>query len=874
MGVYLPIVVAAPAGRRERLFQSGVLPQRWFRDISSELWETDPDSPKGKSAPSIYVWPYDIPYGRSAELRESASERVADIPAFFGMPQDNDPRLRAHQECMLSPVLFGSIVVHVVFLDNSQTDTTPGFDERNETYAQLDTFDKIIQWTKDFKKAMNFRFPNNRSGSRHILVLVSPGQQVITTKDKIQDLNDLIGAEGATDERPFCACYFLNEHLEPGGAGELFHSENIWDLLVSRFLLSLLLIQSEEKNWLKEKRNHGVNIWRAEDCIIPLAPDSGRDERIALEKASRKLLDLVSETADKAGLRLLADAAGVARNDLTCLLAPTWETVPGKKAPDFMEWAANPSATQAVPLRAESFRRNWSVIFRRNWSALPVAAYEAEIESPEHWRTAFEELRKERIRWSSKHPSEYYTSDVQAFFKRVHREPQKLGSLTDQLFVEMKKTSTTPCEKENDPAAKWPELVAEKEAHRQLLKRLAEDSKEFKKAQDYYVGTGPGLIVAGVVTGFAGWMIWQVFSLFNVGIPKILLLFVMVFAGSAVAYILVMLLHNFTGHRAAVRIMTECKEADDKKVARAELVKGLFFGGIEKRNTLMLQSVRFRAWHLASRAFVILEKELKPQLSALIDEEEESDTESESAADPHDPYRVRKAYLRRTRSPLGLVYLDTYGPIWEKHDVNAAGKANSESEDLNFNDDFKKESEELTDLLEGLFSEDTQAAGYFPARMFIRKIRDFVSDFLGKVHDRILEESIENQLEDLKKGFGLFVDRFRSVGDESLLSAPLVSWGGGDGTEAAVGNVFQEGEQTKILFVHPQFYSKDPLGEGGGNRKVELQKQSAEVLKETRIAALYYHEFRVEFDVQKRDDSSERGDLIFKAIKKRTVGCE
>ena len=818
MSDYLPIVVAAPGSARERLRRSDVLPHHLFRDIAAEqLWEEH-------SAPSVYLWPYDIPYSHSDELREKILERVGDVPAFFGM---SSKEAKDHQERMLSRILFGSVVVHILFLDNRKTDTTPGYEERNETYAQFCTFSEIVQWSRNLKQVMDVRFLNNNSKSHHILILVSCGQQVVTTKEEIDELNKLIGPSNSRDYKPFRSCYFLDLNLVPGASGKIFHSKYIWDVLISRFLLALLLSQEKNNNALKPlwEKNPGIKVWRASDCTISVQRDTSQAIlKKILEKVAKELQNqLVSKDGDMGErLALLQDVSDDS-NSLDHKLVPHWSG----NMPEFQKWTGKQNAKWSFSMLSSSFFCNWS--------DLQASEYEQEIETPEQWRESFEQLKQVRTSWCAAHPPADYTSAVENFFSIVHKKPGELGSFISQLFGKMDSTYKKQlADKENHPKY-WEKIVAVEKSRQQLLKRLAEDCKEFKKAQNYYVGRGIAMLVLVAVTAFSCWIIWRVLGLFGEFLkifPWILLLSGMVFAGGAVAYVLVMLLHNFTGTRAAGKIMAECKEADEKMQQRDDLVREMFFDGIKKRNILNLQCVRFRTWLLANRTLSILQTEMQPQLSTLLEVQDDSVQDRKSAELLADPDHVRDAYLKLTRSSVGPIRIE---------------KADDELQELKEMISGSGDDSFLS-LWKKICTEDRMNAGYFPAKMFVSRIRGFVTSFLENIHRGLFEESIQKSKEKLKDGLDQYIQKVDTIDSESLLSASLPSYAG---------------QQTKLLFVNSSF--KDFLPDGETNIAID-GRYSSKLLETTRTAALFYQEFDVDFDLKPipGSEATDSGQLTFK----------
>ena len=811
MEKYLPIVVAVPSEQRDRIKRSEVLPQHFLREINSEqLWEQNP-------APSIYLWPYDIPYSQTERLRKIVENRVGDVPAFFGMPQDDKREAKDHQVRLVSRLLFDSVVVHVLFLDNRETDTTPGVNERNETYARFSTtFSEIIQWSHNLKEVLNIRFPNSKTSSRHILILISCEEQVTATQKEIDDLKQLIGKN-----KTFQACYFLDLNLKPEAGSAVFHSQYIWDVLVGRFLLALLLSQEKNDDARKPLWEYaGVKVWRASDCVFSLPPDSSHALKDKMGEAVSKLKELITQTEDEIESDPLQDALEP-HDKFDDTLCPKWV----KETPDYDEWKTQDAAS------ANSF---W-----RKWSDLPVSSYAEQIKTPEHWQESFDRLRASRIAWSKRHLPKDYTPPVQHFFESVRWQPGQLWDFIDRFWSRLKPAQEP---EGNDHSDAWREIAAAEKERREKIRKLTEDSRDFQKAQHHYAGRQAAVWVMAAVTGFTGWMIWQVLSLFGVGILKILLLSGMVFAGSAAACILVILLHNSAGNRAAGAIMAECEEADEKMKRRDELVRRMFFAGIKKRDTLALRSVRFKTRRLAERIRFILDTELQPKLGSLLETEEEIDLQPKPLDLPN-PDHVRDAYFEYTRKSIGRLQMEISG-----------------LEDGFFEKYLEKETENAPKsfwtLWKRLCAEDSLEAGYFPSRMFISEIRSFVTDFLNDTYHQIVTKSIQDSKKKLEDDFKKFTKEVHTMKDGPLLSASLSKC---------------SGNQRRILFINAPLF--DFRFQGQDAKLEKMREYQSRLLETTHTAALFYQEFDAEFALINQKSGSRAKDtdsqvLTFKAVPK------
>jgi len=827
MSEYLPIVVAAPSDARTRLLQKNILPPHLFRNLATEsLWEEHP-------GPAIYLWPYDIPYADSDKFKDEVTERVGDLPAFFGM----DPRdAKDHQERMLSRVLFGSIVVHILFLDNRKTDTTPGYEERNETYAQFCTFEEIVKWSRNLKKVMEVRLLNNESSSTHILVIVSANQQVVTTAEEIKALNECIGESSDDEIKPFRACYFMDLNLNPGDSKKIIHSKYVWDVQVCRLLLTLLLSQEKVERESDEGSKFGepdplhtragVKIWRAEDCVFSIDQEYTRKTlKETLEAAAKTLQSQSADSQQQPEWIKLEEDVRLENKELLSGLEPNWGN--GNKE-IISGWRADAAA--GSPSIPNCFRMMFY-----NWADIPAETLKQDLLSPEHWKKGFEERRSKRLKWSLENPPKDYTQSVSQFFAKLKTTPKILNDFIIRMYnIMLKRFEQQKSEKEQF----WPEIAKLEKQRMAALKTADNDSKEFEKAQRYYVGRGLGLLMMVAVTAFCGWIIWRVFGLFGVGILKILLLSGMVFAGSVAAYILVMILHNFTGNRAANQLLKEYDSADQLMIKRDGKVKEMFFQGVLTRDVLTLQQVRFRTQLLAKRILSILETELQPELSQLAEENGPSE-KVVSRVDPiEDRDGVRDAFLKMTRLQKGPFRPEkgsTKGTFDPDEIIDSYFSETSQSDDAFFA------------IWDKISSNDAKNAGYYPAKVSVSQLRTFVRRFFGHITEKI-QESI-----DINKAAGDDVKNYLTAEKDNewsknFLSASLADYP----TEA----------QTSYLFFSSSF--EDP-----GDNYIsgsDLKRFRSDELSKTTILALFFQEYSMRFAL-KEIPGKEYGQLTFEEAK-------
>ena len=819
MSDFLPIVVAAPSDARLRLLQKNILPQNLFRNLATEsLWEEHP-------GPAIYLWPYDIPYTESDKFRDEVTERVGDLPAFFGM----DPNeAKDHQERMLSRVLFGSIVVHILFLDNRKTDTTPGYEERNETYAQICTFEEIVEWSQNLKKVMEVRLLNNESNSTHILVIVSANQQVVTTAEEIAALNDCIGESYGDKIKPFQACYFMDLNLNPGDSKKIIHSKYVWDVQVSRLLLALLL--SQEKNDQNPDGGNrfgnphplhnisGVKVWRAEDCIFTI--DQAYLQKVLKETMELASKDLLSQTADPAPAWIqLEEDVQLKNRELLRRLEPNW----GGNQEIISGWRADAAASVKPSIQ------NCLRMMFYDWAGIPTEPLKQDLVSPNHWKKSFEDRQTQRLKWSQENPPKDYTHSVWQFFDKLKSRPGILNGFIIRMYnIMLKRFEQQKSEKEQF----WPEIAKIEKQRMAALRTADEDSKEFKKAQDYYVGRGIGFVIMVIVTAFAGWITWRVLNLFGVGIWTILLLSCMVFAGAAAAYILVMILHNFTGNRAANQLIKEYDDVDQLMIKRDEKVKQMFYRGVLTRDVLSLQHVRFRTLQLAQRILSIMETELQPKLSQLSDDNGATDKNVSKPDFFVDQDGVRDAFLKMTRVEKG-----PFKPEKGSQELfNQDAIVDSYFSEKNQGDDT------FFATWEKISSNDANNAGYYPAKVLVSEIRTFVRFFFERISEKLLESI------DIKKTAGEDVQKYlekEKIGNfsKNFLSASLPDY---------------SRVRTSYLFFSSSFEDPgDTVSDGS-----DLKRFPSNELSKTTILALFYQEYSMRFAL-KGIPGKEYGQLTF-----------
>ena len=275
------VVMMESQSDREALQQGGVLPKGTFRSFD-ELADRRIVNGDGL----IYLWPHDPGPMMDAEGRPSS------LAALVGKPDVGEEGQRA--EVYFSH-LFGKTLVHVMFLDKKSEEGD--FIGRK---ASFDSLEKVRRWGARFDEAIRSRFSDEQARTiNHVLVLVARGGQVSTTTDELSRFLECLKDSSKTNG---ClrTCYFLDYNLEmDDGRVPLFHSEQVWPVMVSRLLLRLLMAGGWEENG--KFLSPGFHLWRAEDFVFGFPEKKMSDIWEAQLRKSYAMLEEKAKTVAGAG---------------------------------------------------------------------------------------------------------------------------------------------------------------------------------------------------------------------------------------------------------------------------------------------------------------------------------------------------------------------------------------------------------------------------------------------------------------------------------------------------------------------------------------------------------------------------------------------
>lgn len=822
-----PFVLITPEAEREALRKSGVLPERFFRvfDIKSNgLRKVDEDE-----NPVLHFWPYDLQYSEGADRTEDGVYKP-DIPAFFGLkPPLNDERKR-HDERLITGLL-GSVMVHVVFLDSRRG---------QNGYAAFKSFPEIVKWGRALRRALNVRFRNEDAlqSMESVLVIVARGEQVTLRPSDIEQFNDCVqrwrgdlfssekDEEGNPLRKIFQSCYFLDYNLCVRDSRELYHSAEVWDVVVARLLLSFLLARKGKIRWWQIP---GVKLWRSLGCLSEIDADSAAkvvDE--ALEDAHAKLQDYAAKSEDL--------------DDLTLLRRVPERDEPIKDTPlepadaGHTEWRHEPSG-------------GWS-----DFGAAACAEKSSQGSSGPRWNPAFARIAKAFGAWCVERVRSEVADDVGSVFKAVHRSPGNLIGATAGLYAKLAKGGGAP---DRTPEENWRALVSAERARCQAIRQIRGDAAELEKAQRHYVGLGMSAVTVVAVSlalGSASYYLIRCLGCFmSLSAPAWVVaaaLFVLFSLGSVCAGMLMLGCHLHAGRRAVAKLGDESEAIDALMTERDRRARKLVEQGAWMRDCQHLQGLRFRSWTLLKRTQDILVTELQPSFakrSEAGDSDMKASVESERKS-------VRETFLARTNK--------VFGPyrITMKENLRAALDRTVAcwwSDQVPVNSTSGSRAQNFFELWRELCSDDKELAGYFPARPFADGIRSFVRRFSDAIRQEAKLNVLQSRKAELRAGLLKWYEDLQDM--EYYLYA----------TGAVTGEHVNESqlENARVYLSGDEVVDLDAFAASHRGSQADQSRFMPEVsleLNMTRHLALLFQEIKIQFCCDAEGD--DYGHLTFKEV--------
>ena len=698
-----PFVLITPEAEREALRKSGVLPENFFRvfDVNSNGLRKDSDDGR----PSLYLWPYNLKYSEAADRTEEGLFKP-DVPSFFGLNTPLNDAEKRHNERLITGLL-SSVMVHVVFLDSRRG---------QNGYAAFRSFEEVVKWGRSLRRALNVRFRNEDvlQSMESVLVIVARGEQVTLRNSDIQRFNDCVqrwrgdvfssdrDEEGEPLRKIFQSCYFLDYNLCVRDSRELYHSAEVWDVVVGRLLLSFLLARNGRMRWWQIP---GVKLWRSLACTMDI--DAASDRKVvdeALARANAKLQDYAARSEDLDELALL-------------------HRDPEKEVP-IRDVSLEPEDAGHTPWRNEP-AGGWS-----DFDAQTCAKKSAEGSNGSRWRSAFEKIAQAFRCWKIGRNKAEDEEGVRDLFKAIRRSPGNLLRATEGMYAKLSKEGfAAGCESGEN----WKTIVRTELSRRKAIERIEKNAPELAKAQKHYVGLGMSamaVVAVSLALGSAGYYLIHClngFFRFDLPVWMIALVMFTLFAVGAICAAALMLgCHLHAGRRAVAELCKESEVIDGLMVERDRKTRELVAQGLLMRARLHLQGIRFRTWALLKRTQDILVTELQPTLSKKCDGVQEGadmgEVENEHNS-VHDTFLLRTSHM--------------FGPyrITFKEDLRIALEreiASWWSAQASY-DSASTMPRNFSELWHGLCADDAESAGYFPARTFSDGIRDFVVRFSDAV---------------------------------------------------------------------------------------------------------------------------------------------
>ena len=822
-----PFVIITPESNREALRKCGVLPEGIFHtfDVNSNGLRRDDERCDG--LPPVYLWPYNLRYDN---VIEDGGEGLykPDVPGFFGMPPPADDATKRHNERLIASLL-GCVMVHVVFLDKRRIE---------KGYAAFESFKEIVDWGRSIRRALNVRFRNESvlQSMESVLVIVARGEQVSLRRTDLEQFNDCV-RQNRSDEyvrdaslapeewqrKVFQSCYFLDYNLCVRDSQELYHSAEIWDVMVGRLLLAFLLSRKSKVRWWQVP---GLKLWRTLDCVSEI--DAKSDKRLVddmMAKANVAVQDLVADADSLEGLALL------------------------RANPD----VKFPNVKDLEPEDGGRFRN----LPNGGWSEYDTAACAKSTSSLERWKSAMEDVRRAMPGWKLSYGRQADTQDSKDVFRAVHRAPGNLLKAERGIFAKIQKSSIVD---NRDPRRDWCALVAAEQERIRAAATVKTDAPKLEAAQRHYVGFGASAVIVAAVCAALGasvyWLSHTVCGLLVLKTPPLLValfFFAFILLGSMSAALLMCFCHTRAGRRGHSVLVKESEHVDAKMKERDGMARRLLTHAMLMRDKLVLRSHRFRVWALLKRTRDILLTELQPAVSNRGIDAESSDTvkldhDSEGRS-------VRETFLRRTRKSFGpysitmkeelRARLDKLVALWWSE--NADGSRVPLPAVRNF-----------SELWHALCLVDQELAGYFPARLFAWEIRSFVARFTWTARMAAKVSVMSEHVRELQDGLLEWYEKLQDGGYYLYASGAVT---GEHVNEFGMDNA-------RIYFADSRIVDVDRIG----SLRVSSQADQSRFLPEfnsdlnhTRLLALLFQEIRVKFRTD-ADDDQTLGHLTFEAV--------
>ena len=715
-----PIVIIAPERDREALRHAGALPVSFFRRLDPEtLSRTEQANPSdnGESPLGVGLWPFDL-NDRAVTGRFAGPNDRTSFFDYFGVQgtfsQEAKERVGAY--------LLKSILVHVVTLDA---------DDADERFVRFKSFSEVDAWVDGLAVSLSRRFPNAPEPSwENVLVLVARGGQILTDEKELESLRSHIG-----HDRFFKACYFLDVNLHRDDVSPLFHSRDIWDVMVSRLLLAFALsVEKGEKfapwNTLADDA-YAIRIWRTLECRVLIDGNKTRECLTGFLEAALKQLgegikddEEIKDDQDVEGC--VSSLVSEKESHASSLRMELPELTP-----DF------DPATKDKAQDGDKLNRSWRSLDEvSSWSEFSVDdclkhTLGSESESgcaAGRWAAGYEQIRKKMHEWSLMCESQDGLVGIKDDFKKLGDSSTKLGSLIFSLKTRLKQTRDGEPLLADQVVKAWKEVVETENNGRKLEQRLKDEGEDLRIAQRHYVGWGLGLAVTFLAVAPAcGWLLYRLVVALNGSFYQSLILSGAAVSGALLSCVIVSFAHWYHGGRGTQEFIKTSEACDQSVIDRDQCVRKMVEIGLQNRENVRKMSHQIVCISLLRRLEQILLMEIQPGTSSVITDLED---EMGNAADRQHgaTSSERRDFIKATQKTISIaVSEDDEDKKLLQDRVNAWLGVAERGEDI------PEGAETFPEVWHRICERDKNYLGYFPAQRTIALVRDFFAVFADDV---------------------------------------------------------------------------------------------------------------------------------------------
>lgn len=708
----------------------------FFRRLDPELLSrTGQANSTDNGEPSLGVglWPFDL-NDRAVTGRFAGPNDRTSFFDYFGVQgtfsQEAKERVGAY--------LLKSILVHVVTLDA---------DDADERFVRFKSFSEVDAWVDGLAVSLSRRFPNAPEPSwENVLVLVARGGQILTDEKELESLRSHIG-----HDRFFKACYFLDVNLHRDDVSPLFHSRDIWDVMVSRLLLAFALsVEKGEKfapwNTLADDA-YAIRIWRTLECRVLI---DGNKTRECLTEFLEAALKQLGEGIEK-DQNVVADVGSLASEKHAFSLCNELPEL----TPDF------DPATKGKAQDGDKLNRSWRSLDEvSSWSEFSVDdclkhTLGTESESgcaAGRWAAGYEHIREKMLEWALKLESQDGLADMKYYFGELHRSSTKLGRSINSLKAGLKQARDGGSLPADQVVKAWEGVVEKENNGRKLEQRLKDEGEALRIAQRHYVGWGLGLAVTFLAVAPAcGWLLYRLVAALNGSFYQSLILSGAAVSGALLSCVIVSFAHWYHGGRGTQEFIKTSEACDQSVIDRDQCVRKMVEIGLQNRENVRKMSHQIVCISLLRRLEQILLMEIQPGTSSVITDLED---EMGNAADRQHgaTSSERRDFIKATQKTISIaVSEDDEDKKLLQDRVNAWLGVAERGEDI------PEGAETFPEVWHRICERDKNHLGYFPAQRTIALVRDFFAVFADDVKRFLTQCAFRQSREDVQEQLNAWV---------------------------------------------------------------------------------------------------------------------